>query len=175
MPPPMRITIIVRIDRDGSHRRIAEGLATPTGIAFARSGVGIIADGAQAVLAVDNGAGLVRRISLDGKDSRPFSPELQGNGARAWRKRRSACRRMGQRPYLPPGHQRTIIFCNGQSLPETPFQTGFMRAKRRLPGAASVIRRIFLQGGDQRLECAADAHRWIVKIKSGISRAPACQ
>lgn len=49
------------------------------GQSFVRPGIGIMTDGTQAVLVADNGAGLVRRVSLDGKESRPITPKLQGS------------------------------------------------------------------------------------------------
>ncbi|ABR75420.1 serine/threonine protein kinase [Actinobacillus succinogenes] len=62
---------VTRITTDGQPHEI--------GRSFTRPGVGIINDGTQAVLVADNGAGLVRRVSLDGKESRPVTPKLQGS------------------------------------------------------------------------------------------------
>ena len=62
---------VTRITPDGQQHEIGQP--------FTRPGVGIMTDGTQAVLVADNGAGLVRRVSLDGKESRPITPKLQGS------------------------------------------------------------------------------------------------
>lgn len=52
---------ITRILRNGEKQEIGDS--------FNRPGVGILADGPDAVFAVDNGAGVVRRVTFDGKSS----------------------------------------------------------------------------------------------------------
>lgn len=50
-------------------RILQDGTIQELGGSFIRPGVGIVADGSDAVLATDNGAGLVRRVSFDGQSS----------------------------------------------------------------------------------------------------------
>ena len=52
---------VTRVTRDGHKQEL--------GTSFNRPGVGIAADGPNAVLVVDNGAGVVRRVTFDGKTS----------------------------------------------------------------------------------------------------------
>ena len=52
---------VTRVARDGARQEL--------GAPFSRPGVGIAADGANAVLVVDNGASLVRRVAFDGSTS----------------------------------------------------------------------------------------------------------
>jgi virginiamycin B lyase len=48
-------------------RILADGSTQELGQSFSRPGVGILADGPNAVVVIDNGAGLVRRVAFDGR------------------------------------------------------------------------------------------------------------
>ncbi|KAA9000756.1 serine/threonine protein kinase [Affinibrenneria salicis] len=61
---------VTRIMRNGSQQEIGRD--------FTRPGVGILADGPDAVLIVDNGAGVLRRVSFDGTSS-VVADNLSGN------------------------------------------------------------------------------------------------
>lgn len=61
---------VTRVMPDGSRQELGQS--------FVRPGVGIVADGADAVLVVDNGAGLVRRVTFDGRSSE-VSKKLPGS------------------------------------------------------------------------------------------------
>lgn len=59
-------------------RVMPNGSRQELGQSFDRPGVGILADGADAVLVIDNGAGLVRRVTFDGRSSE-VSEKLPGS------------------------------------------------------------------------------------------------
>jgi virginiamycin B lyase len=50
-------------------RILSDGMVQELGQSFNRPGVGILADGDDAVLVIDNGASVVRRVSFDGQSS----------------------------------------------------------------------------------------------------------
>ncbi|TNC11758.1 serine/threonine protein kinase [Methylobacterium terricola] len=50
-------------------RILADGSTQELGASFSRPGVGIVADGPDAVLVADNGASVVRRVSMDGRSA----------------------------------------------------------------------------------------------------------
>ena len=50
-------------------RILPDGKVQELGQSFNRPGVGILADGDDAVLVIDNGASVVRRVSFDGQSS----------------------------------------------------------------------------------------------------------
>lgn len=62
---------VTRVARDGKRQEL--------GASFNRPGVGIAADGATAVLVVDNGASVVRRVTLDGRTSSVVGDKLSGS------------------------------------------------------------------------------------------------
>ena len=61
---------VTRVMPDGSRQELGQS--------FVRPGVGILVDGADAVLVIDNGAGLVRRVTFDGRSSE-VSEKLPGS------------------------------------------------------------------------------------------------
>lgn len=61
---------VTRILNDGSTQELGQSFSGP--------GVGIVADGPDAVLVIDNGASLVRRVSFDGQ-SRSVTQRLDGS------------------------------------------------------------------------------------------------